>query len=242
MKTAMHNQLKLAAIVAVLPLALSSVQGSPISLDFSLPSLPSGGGNGYEQILNYYNGGTDQYGDTGPNYGISFGSAALALGQYPLAPGSNTGDEPGGGNALFFLNSGSSAIMNVAGGFTTGFSFYYCAYLPGTINVYSGVNDTGTLLASLTLPAVGVQTTIGEPYFGREGWTPIGVSFSGTAESVDFGGTANEITFADVTFGSATPMIGNNVPDNTGPTIYLFAALGLAGMVWVSRKQNTAIA
>ena len=233
MTTSIINRLKVVALSAVLPLTALSSAHAAVSLDFTMPSLPAAG---YEAIQNYYNGGANQLGDVGPNYGITFGSDALALGQYPLAPSSNTGNEPGGGNALFFL--GGSDVMNVAAGFTGGFSFYYdCpANLSGSINVYSGVNDTGILLATLALPGTSINGT--EPFFGN--WTPIGVSFAGTAESVDFGGTANEITFADVTLGSVNPQIGNGAPDSTGWSLYLMAALGLAGAARVSRKQAVA--
>jgi hypothetical protein len=205
-----------------------------VSLDFTLPTADLTAGGGDAEILNYYNGGTDQYGGTGPNYGISFGTEALALGQYAQYPGfSNTGNEPGGGNALFFLN-GTGDVMNIAKGFTTGFSFYYdCpSDLSGSIQVWSGLNNTGTLLASLTLPGTSINST--EPLYGN--WTPIGVTFSGVAESVDFAGTANRIAFADVTLGSGAPQIGNggtggnSVPDNTDLSTYLFAGLGLVAM------------
>jgi hypothetical protein len=228
----MINRLTVAALSVALPLAcLSSAHAQ--SLNFELPSLPSGGGNGYEQILNYYNGGADQYGDVGPNYGIVFGSDALALGQYPAAPNSNVGNEPGGGNALFFL-SGSGDIMNVAAGFNTGFSFYYSAADSGSITVWSGQNGTGTELASLALPAYGNQYPT-EPYY--DGWAPIGVTFSGTAESVVFSGTANYIDFTDVTLNSGTPA---GVPETTGMNICMLTALALAGAGWAFRKQGIA--
>jgi hypothetical protein len=214
-----------------------------VSLDFTLPTADLNAGGGNAEILNYYDGGTDQFGGTGPNYGISFGTDALALGQYAQYPGySNTGNEPGGGNALFFLN-GTEDVMNIAAGFTKGFSFYYdCpSYLSGSIQVWSGLNNTGTLLASLTLPGTSLNST--EPFFGN--WTPIGVTFSGVAESVDFAGTANEITFADVTLGSGVPQIGNSgsgnsVPDNTGLSTYVFAGLGLVAMGCALPKRGNA--
>jgi hypothetical protein len=230
------NRFKLVALSVALPLAsLSHTQAAPVSLDFALPDV-NAGGTAYEEILDYYNGGTDQYGSSGANYGISFTSTALALGQYALYPTlSNTGNEPGGGNGMIFL-SGSADVMNVAAGFNTGFSFYYAAAFAGSISVYSGLNGTGTLLATLTLPAVGVQD-VTEPYYGLEGWTPIGVSFSGTAESVDFSGTANYIAFADVTLNSSTPIIGSGVPETTGINICVLAGLVLAGAGWAFRKQ-----
>lgn len=227
MKPWVNKCCKFTVLSVALPLACVSATQAAIELNFETPSLPSVGN---EQLLNYYNGGTDQYGNTGPNYGISFGTDALALGQYPAAPGSNTGNEPDGGNALIFL-TGTGDLMNVAAGFTTGFSFYYdCpANLTGSINVYSGINGTGTLLASLTLPGTSVNST--EPFFGN--WTPIGVAFSGTAESVDFSGTANEIAFSDVTLDSSTPIL-NPVPE---PTTVLSGALLMLPLGWSALRK-----
>ena len=229
----MIKHLKIAALSVALPLAaISSAYGS-ISLNFVLPD-----NTGYEQVLNYYNGGADQNGAIGPNYGITFGPDSLALlnnSQYPT--GSNVGNEPGGGNSAIFL-TGVGDIMDVAAGFTGGFSFYQASAFPGSVTVYSGLDDTGTVLASLTWAATGLNST--EPYYGI--WAPEGVSFAGTAESVEFSGSANFIAFTDVTIGSANPGSGNGngVPDSTGWSIYLLAGLGLAGMAWVSRKQGIA--
>jgi hypothetical protein len=232
----MMKHLKIALLSALLPFAaVTSAQADAISLNFELPGV-NVTGIGYGAIENYYNGGADFNGAVGPNYGISFSPSALSLAEYPN-PISNTGLEPGGGNALIFLSQ-NNAFMNVAAGFTGGFSFYYAApYDPGSVTVWSGLNGTGTLLATLNL---GLTPPGPTPNFGSGGWVPEGVSFSGTAESVDWGGTANEITFADVTLGSGTPIISNAVPDNTGAGIYSLAALGLAGAAYVSRKQAKA--
>ena len=234
----MINQLKLAAMAAMLPLALSSAHGGGVSINFNLSDLNTYGSSS-EAIGDYYNGGTDAGGATGPNYGISFGSDALALRNYP---NSNVGNEPDGGYASMIFLSGSGDIMNVAAGFTTGFSFYYAApFYTGSVSVYSGLNGTGTLLATLALPLTpdGKSSPYNLPYnYGV--WDPIGVTFAGTAESVSFSGTANYITFADLTIGSEIPSLNNNVPDNGGMSIYMLAGLGLAGMAWASRKKVAA--
>ncbi len=234
MQPSLLKHLKIAALSAALPLAGMSSAHASISLNFVLPD-----NTGSEQILNYYNGGADQNGAIGPNYGITFGPDSLALLNYNQYPLSNVGNEPGGGNSAFFLG-GLGDIMNVTGGFTSGFSFYQASFEPGSVTVYSGVNDTGTVLATLSWPATGVNGS--EPVFGI--WASEGVSFAGTAESVDFSGTANEIAFTDVTIGSANPGTGNGhsngVPDHTGLSIYALAALGLAGAARASRKQAVA--
>jgi len=117
-----------------------------------------------------------------------------------MGAGGDFANAPSGDTIAFFLN-GVGDVMNVAGGFNTGFSFFYSATTnPGTVTVWSGLDGTGTLLATLTLPPNGLCTPA--PNFCH--WTAEGVTFAGTAESVNFSGTANEIGFDNVTLGSAT--------------------------------------
>jgi len=93
--------------------------------------------------------------------------------------------------------------MTVASGFDTGLSFYYSSpFYPGKIQVYDGPNATGHVLASLDLPST-PHNPNGKPDYAI--WVPIGVSFSGVARSVDFGGSADFIVFDNITFGIATP-------------------------------------
>src|SRR5271169_1077238 len=173
----------------------------------------------YETILNYYNGGFGGSGTgPGPNYGVVFGADALAL---PNGPGSNVCCEPGGSTGSMIFLTGAD-VMNVAAGFTTGFSFYYAApFFTGSVEVYSGADGTGTQLASLFLNTNG--STCGPlPY---SCWTPIGVTFGGTAQSAVFSGTVNYIAFSNVTLGSS--IAGTPEPG----TLFMFGSgvIGLAG-------------
>src|SRR5665213_1730886 len=146
----MIKHLKIAALSVALPLAALSSAQAAVSLNFVLPD-----NTGSEHILNYYNGGADENGAIGPNYGITFGPDSLALlnnDQNPCA--SNVGNEPGGGNSAIFL-SGPGDVMDVAAGFTSGFSFYQASAFGGSVTVYSGLDDTGAVLASLSWPATG---------------------------------------------------------------------------------------
>jgi hypothetical protein len=157
-------------------------------------------------VGDYYNG----TGGAGNNFGISFSSNALAL--CLNTPGnacSNTsrgglGDPTSQNGGLFFL-TGSQTFMNDAAGFSDGFSLFYTAISQtGSLSVYSGLNGTGTLLASLNLPTT--PSTCSSTYdAGFCPFVPIGVAFSGTAQSISFAGVANQIVFDDVTFGSVTP-------------------------------------
>ncbi|HTQ79133.1 MAG TPA: hypothetical protein VMM92_03995, partial [Thermoanaerobaculia bacterium] len=55
---------------------------------------------------------------------------------------------------------------------------------------------------------------------------PIGVSFSGVARSVDFGGTANQIGFDNITFGSQTPNSGTGKCSPSSTTLCIDDANG----------------
>ena len=189
-------------------------------------------------VGDFYNGGMDGAGITGPNFGITFPSNALMLALNTLTQNpSNTsrgglGDPDSQLGGLFFL-SGSSTFLDDPAGFTSGFSFNYSAITEGgSIQVYSGLDGTGTLLATLTLPT----TPSDCPGYnaGFCPFVPIGVTFPGTAESINFGGTANQIVFDDVTFGSSTP--GNGVPE---PALLPLLGIGLLGLVSIGRKRLT---
>ena len=131
-------------------------------------------------VGNYYGGGA------GPNYGITFGPDALSIISGCCGGSGNFSGSPTMPTILFFL-TGPGDIMNVPAGFTTGFSFYYSAInAPGVVDVYDGLNGTGTLLASLALP---VTPSGGAPectYGAFCPWFPVGVTFNGTAMSVNF--------------------------------------------------------
>lgn len=157
-----------------------------------------------EPIEDYYAGGFGGDGSgPGPDYGVVFSPNALVLTDAALdACGdtiSHVTNEPSFPNSLIFL-SGSAATMNVAAGFTDGFAFYYAApFDRGFINVWSGLNGTGVLLATLQLPLTGGCAE--NPKYCI--WNPVGIFFSGIARSVDFGGTANYIAFDNITLGTS---------------------------------------
>ena len=189
-----------------------------------------------EYVNNYYDGGSGgsynggSVDSGGQNYGVVW-VGALAGGA-PNGLWGNTANEPTGPNTMGFLSS-SSAYMNVASGFTTGFSFYYSAHnTPGAIQVYSGLNGTGNLLASLNLAVNGKNPNFSQ---GFSNWTPIGVSFAGTARSADFSGTANQIVFNDVTLNSSVPLT-SNVPE---PSSLALLGIGVVGLGLFRLKRQS---
>jgi len=157
-----------------------------------------------DYINDFYNGGTSGNGFSGTNYGVQFG---VAIGGIDSDAGGsvNIANEPSPETVMFFLDN-SQAYMNVAAGFTTGFSFYYSANTTlGVVSVYDGLNGTGNLLATTNLALNYNLNCSGDPNGDYCNWDPIGVAFNGTAKSVVFEGAADYMGFDDITFGSITP-------------------------------------
>ena len=187
-----------------------------------------------EAILNYYNGGFGGSGSgPGPNYGITFGADSLAIISGANGGSGNFSGAPSMPTIAFFL-SGAGDVMDVPAGFDTGFSFYYSAINDsGTVDVYSGLDGTGSLLASIYLP---VTPSGGSPectYGAFCPWFPIGVSFAGTAESAVFTGTANQIGFDNITLGASTPV---GAPE---PTTLALLGSGLLGLLGMNRRRKS---
>lgn len=194
-----------------------------------------------EPVQNFYNGGTGGFGSgPGTNIGVEFSSNALALIDLDAGGLGNIGGEPSPDTVLVFL-TGAAANLNYASGFDTGFSFYYSAINnPGFVNVYDGLNATGNLLATINLPLTPFNGDP-DPTGQFSPFVPIGVSFSGIARSVDFGGTLNQIVFDNITFGSDDPTDPDD-PNQTPEGSSLLAFLAFAGSLGVSKilkKQNT---
>jgi hypothetical protein len=199
------NPKGLLLVGAVAMAGLSGVaQAGVVVLNFeNIAPYPNGGN---VQILNYYNGGTSSIGTMGPNYGVAFTDNALvACLNTPGVVCSNTsrggfGDPNSQKGALFWL-SGSQTFMDVAAGFTTGFSFFYAdPFTPGaSVTVYSGLDGTGSVLATISLPLT-PSTACDPSYSGGANYCPFepaGASFSGTAMSISFAGTANFVVYDD---------------------------------------------
>ncbi len=214
------------SIVALATAALFTLPAtaSVITLNFE-------GAGDQAQLLDFYNGGTDSVGNSGSNYGVGFGSNALSLVDADAGGSGNFGNEPSPNTIMFFLSG--TAVLNYAPGFTTGFSFYYSSSTDAVVNVYSGLNATGTLLGSIHLNAQAFDGCSGDPTGQFCNWSAAGVAFAGTAMSIDFGGTVNQTGYDNITFGSATP----TVPE---PSTYALLALGLAGVGAIARRRKNA--
>ena len=199
------NKLLLAGAAFAMALA-APVSASVVTLTFE-------GIGDFNPVGNFY----------APDY--IFSPSTLALVDSDAGGSGNFANEPSPSTVMFFLDA-NNAVLNVTNGFTTGFSFYYSSSVAATVTVYDGTGGTGNVLAQINLAAQGFDNCTGDPNGAFCNWTPIGVSFAGTAYSIDFGGTANYTGYDNITFGSDTP--GGAVPE---PAVWamLISGFGLVG-------------
>ena len=160
---------------------------------------------------------------------FTFSPSTLAVVDSDAGGTGNIANEPSPSTVMFFLD-GSNAILNATNGFTNGFSFYYSSSTAASVTVYSGANATGDVLGVLNLSAQFADNCSGDPTGGFCNWSAIGVSFAGTAYSIDFGGTANQTAFDNITFGSANP----GVPE---PATWAMMIMGF-GLVGASMRRR----
>jgi hypothetical protein len=155
-----------------------------------------------QQVGNFYNGAGLS---STPNYGVTFSSNFFGL----RAPPGVFSPTPTGTPAIFMCptctaGTPTMGVMDVAPGFSNGLNFFYTAGFTNgateTMTIWSGVNGTGTVLATLTL-----SNNNGNCNYCT--WSDIGVKFSGTAMSVTFSGPADQLGLADITLGSSTTAI-----------------------------------
>lgn len=163
--------------------------------------------------------------------GITFSAATLAVVDADAGGSGNFANEPSPNTIMFFLDA-NDAILNYAAGFTTGFSFWYTSSTAASVNVYDDINGTGNLLATLNLVGQYNTQCTGDPSGDFCNWSAIGVLFAGTAKSINFGGTANQTGFDDITFGSNVP---GKVPE---PGSLALLGLGLAGLGMARRRRG----
>ncbi|HVI10837.1 MAG TPA: PEP-CTERM sorting domain-containing protein [Candidatus Binatia bacterium] len=162
-------------------------------------------------VANFYNGGSGVANT--PNFGITFSSNVFAM------PVLSTITPPPNSMPGIYFNSGTSAYMNVASGFQNGINFFYTATAVEVVTIWSGTSGTGTALATFVLS----PNDSGCAGNGYCNWTSIGISFSGTAQSVTFTGTANQLGLADMAVGQSKSVL----PE---PNSMILLATGMAGV------------
>lgn len=203
------NKRLLTGLAIVASMMGGAIQAQAVVLTFE------GVGNA-SSVGDYYNGGA------GGNYGISFVNAYAATEQGAGGSAPYT-TEPSRVTSMAFYNTGNgtanSGTMNVSSGFNTNISFYYTSPgLPVTVNVYDGLNGTGTLLATQTLST----------YTNYASFVPVTIGFSGTARSVTFGGVNGfPVAYDNI---SLSP-----VPE---PSAVFLLGTGILAFGWYGRKRK----
>jgi hypothetical protein len=246
--------LRLLSSALLVGLSLVTPQADASAATLTFNQLPNS-----VDIENYFNGGLSSYAPagTGPAYGVAFSNNAeeLKQGFNGNAPSGGTGkfeNNPSGANGIlyFAFSNSTTSYLNAPGGFT-GLTLGYSllnnssAY-DYTIELFSGLNRTGTMLASLLLtPASTSVACAASPSTSTNGpsakdefcaWSSASVGEFGVAESIYFGAvdssSLQEIEFDNVQLTpvpAALPLFG--------------AGLGVLGLFkWRARRNAASIA
>ena len=156
---------------------------------------------------------------------FTFSPATLALVDEDAGGTGNFANEPSANTIMFFTDA-NNAILNATNGFDTGFSFFYTSSTAASVSVWSGFDGTGILLGTINLVAQYADGCVGDPTGGYCNFTNAGVAFSGIAHSINFGGTAGQTGYDNITFGSAVAQGGVPEPASWALMLGGFGAIG----------------
>ena len=197
------HKFKLASALAVGLLASAGASAAVINLDFS-------GVTSTASVNNFYNGGTDSAGASGTNYGVAFTGSVLDL----TNDANFTYFTGGPSNSAIYVNPNDVAgVMNIANGISGALELSYSSLGATTINVWSGLNGTGT---EQTFTLASNDDSCGG---GACLWTTTSLAFLGIAKSVEFGSNDGLSLYTNI---GVTP-----VPLPASGLLLLFGSAGL---------------
>lgn len=212
-------KLKLMSVLVAGLLSAAPSFATTVTLDFE-------GASSFGSINNFYNGGTDipanntTAATSGVNYGASFGGDALAISNdefstyYSNAPT----------NGTIMTAVGSDAALNFASGFTGPISFSYSSNAATQVQVFSGLNGTGSVLGTFSL-LNNAQSNCTDTAFCH--WDIASLNIDGVAQSIQFGTSYS----ADISSAGFDNVTVNAVPLPAAGWAMFSAISGLGALV-----------
>ena len=178
----------------------------------------------------FYNGGIDSQGNSGTNLGLQFAGTARGAVDSDAGGGlqfqNNFDNAPSPDTVMNYAsNNGRDpndgvGVVNFAAGFDVGVSFLYSQAIQNSVvQIFSGLNGTGTELASFTLfenwqdgcgqnvlAVAALGGGGGDPGPGFCNWDVVSIAFDGIAQSIILSGAAGKVLFDNLTLGSLEPV------------------------------------
>jgi hypothetical protein len=164
-------------------------------------------------------------------YGIEFAQnagGALAVVDSDAGGSGFFGNAPSPDTVIVIVGD-NAPVLNFANGFSA-LSFFYSSSTTATLNVYDGLDGTGSILGSFNLLVQFDDNCSGDPNNPFCNWTNAGGDFSGIARSINFiGGTPEESAlFDNLTFTTADAPGAVPEPSAWAMMIGGFGAIGSA--------------